>query len=351
MVADILGRWQQVSTKRASMTEASSSDVSREQEQEQQQDMKRERLQCLLRQEESHYLLQENYIHPSKDDNQSDNNMVVVPACPVAEQCARVVSDLAFSSIPPHDDGFHAYPSSSCVKELADSQVQSSKTAALKPSMLVGFWRQQMLDWSYLVMDSFGIDREVVAVSFNLLDRYVAEEMKSPIKITREDFQLFSMTSLFIGVKLLESFPRKLTANALVDMSRGFYASEDIVHTEKEILKTLGFYLNPTTTIGFCRLYWDMFPASSSSSSPFPSFGFKANCQSMAEAALADDFFMTKKPSTIALAVTLKAARIERYHDRTVQRFLAELCGILDVCNIHDFDSIYKRLDVLYNKS
>lgn len=201
-----------------------------------------------------------------------------------------------------------------------------------------------MLDWSYLVMDSFGIDREIVAVAFNLLDRYVAEEIKSTIPITREDFQLFSMTSLYIGVKLLESFPRKLTADALVEMSRGFYASDDIMQTEQEILKTLGFYLNPTTVIGFCRIYWQMFPTN-------VSYEFKATCQNMAEAALADTYFMTKKPSTIGAAVIVHAARIEGYDDGLMDSFLSGLRNVLSVPNIPDFEPIYQRLETLANKA
>jgi hypothetical protein len=307
----------------------------------------RESLQCLLSQEEKHYLLAEAYILPSKDLHRNTNNRELQEStCPAlsAEQCARVVSDLAFSSSPrTRGTGCEslqdAYPSSICVKELADSQVSPQPAS----SHIIGFWRQQMLEWSYLVMDSFGIDREVVAVSFNLLDRYVAKEIKSNIPITREDFQLFSMTCLFIGVKLLESFPRKITADALVAMSRGFYASEDIAQTEQDILKTLGFYLNPTTVFGFCRIYWNMFPLT-------VSFSFKASCQTMAEAALSDTFFMTKKPSTIGLAVVLHAARNEGYQDAITHGFLAELQDILDVPAIDDFGSIYQRLEMLFNK-
>ena len=311
----------------------------------------RESLQCLLRQEERYYLVRETYVRTSKELNSSNGSSTKqlqdstsFPALD-ADQCARIVSDLAFSSSQPTKNGdtieslYDAYPSSICVKELADAQVKA-QTAS---SNMVGFWRQQMLDWSYLVMDSFGIDREVVAVAFNLLDRYVAKEIKSNIPITREDFQLFSMTCLFIGVKLLESFPRKLTADALVDMSRGFYSSEDIALTEQEILKTLGFYLNPTSVVGFCRIYWNMFPLTVSSS-------FKASCQAMAEIALADTFFMTKKASTIGLAAVLRAARMEGFQDSITNEFLAQIQDVVNVTSTADFGSIYQRLEMVANK-
>lgn len=302
------------------------------------QDDLRERLEVLLLQEQRHYLC-EDYIHSREKDLATQ-----AEPCPVVLQCARVVSDLAFST---HDEAMQtAFPSSACVKDLAVSQVNVSfvrDEKAAASSKLVGFWRQQMVDWSYLVMDSFGIDRDVVAVSFNILDRYVAKETKSNIPITREDFQLFSMTSLFIGVKLLETFPRKLTADALVDMSRGFYAAEDILHTEQEILKTLGFYLNPTTAIGFCQIYWEMFPLP-------VSFEFKAHCQSIAEAALSDTFFMTRRPSRIGLAATLLAAR-EAGHDIDItQHFVMRVKDMFNSNSEDDFDLIHQRLELLSHK-
>lgn len=297
----------------------------------------RERLEGLLRQEQQHYLC-EDYIQ-AQDDVEPPKPM----ASGVVEECARVVSDLScFLSNEP----MHTFPSSVCVKELADSQMRSSfvkDEKSIACSKLVGFWRSQMVSWSYLVMDSFGIDREIVAVSFNILDRYVAPEMKSNIPITREDFQLFAMTALFIGVKLLESFPCKLTALNLVEMSRGFYSAEDIATQEQEILMTLRFYLCPTTIIGFCRIYWDMFPGT-------VSFRFKAFCQSLAESALSDTFFMSKKPSNIGVVVVLLAAREEGYTVSITELFLSRVHGTIETLCAKDFDVMYQRLDLLSNK-
>ena len=98
-----------------------------------------------------------------------------------------------------------------------------------------------MFDWACMVVDSFGMDRQNVALSMDLLDRYVAHELArtdvaSLPAVTRDDFQLFSMTTLYMAVKILEPFPRKITVQALVDMSRGFYSEIDIQVTEREIL-------------------------------------------------------------------------------------------------------------------
>lgn len=315
-------------------------------------DSLRERLVCLIRQEEEHYLCQD-YLQDLHQEHQQDQHQqqagvncreraTTKPlSCLAAEQCARIVSDLAFSS--PTDEALQTFPSSVCVKDLADSQARTSfvldKKAAASLA-LVGFWRQQMLDWSHLVLDSFGIDRDVVAVSFNILDRYIAQEIQSNIPITREDFQLFSMTALFIAVKLLESYPRKLTADALVDMSRGFYASEDILHTEREILKTLGFFLNPTTAFGFCRMYWEMFPLAAS-------FEFQANCQSITEFALKDTYFLAKKPSVVGLAAVMHASRLQGHPTNVSEQFLSEMRATISLQDGDDFGAVYDRLELV----
>ena len=303
----------------------------------------RERLGCLIHQEEQHYLCVDYLqgMHEQQQASESSNSSAKQKSCLAAEQCARIVSDLAFSSS--LDEALQTFPSSVCVKDLADSQARASFVVdkkAVASASLVGFWRQQMLDWSNLVLDSFGIDRDVVAVAFNLLDRYVAQELQSNIPITREDFQLFSMTALFIAVKLLESYPRKLTADALVEMSRGFYASEDILHTEREILKTLGFFLNPTTAVGFCRMYWEIFPLA-------VSFKFQSACQTIAEVALKDTYFLAKKPSIIGLAAVMHASRLEGHPSSVSQAFLSEIRRTISVQDSDDFEAIYQRLELI----
>jgi len=306
---------------------------------ESQLDDTRERLRCLIRQEAEHYLCEDYlqgmcHLQSSHDNRKAQSSLAV-------EECARIVSDLAFSSSA--DDSMPTYPSSVCVKDFADSQVRAPFIGETKSAVgpnLVGFWRQQMLDWSHLVLDSFGIDRDVAAVAFNVLDRYVAKETQSNIPITREDFQLFSMTALFIAVKLLESYPRKLSADSLVGMSRGFYATEDILQTEQEILKSLGFFLNPTTTIGFCRLFWDMFPLA-------VSFQFQLTCHSIAEIALKDTFFLARKPSTVGLAAVMHASRLEGHADSVRETFLSDLRGTISVGDNDDFNAVYQRVRLL----
>lgn len=301
----------------------------------------RERLCCLVEQEKKNYLCSD-YITPQANNNIETNNNVV--------QVAKVVADLAMFT--DTDDitptGVNKSPSAVCVRDLAPDTTTNNSTSSSfvrdgesADASVVGFWRQQMLNWSNVVIDSFGIDREVVAVGFNILDRYVGKEVQSGVPITREDFQLFCMTSLYIAVKILESYPRKLTADALVEMSRGFYAGEDILHTEREILKVLGWYLSPTTAIGYCRIFWDMIPVP-------VTHEFQTNCQVLAELALGDPYFLTKKPSMVALAAVLLSGRMEGMQNSVMSGFRDELPERMRAdCNTEEFEAVFQRLEYL----
>ena len=222
-------------------------------------------------------------------------------------ECARVVTDVSshpvFDSEPPSSTKSNVTksPSAVSVRDLEDphqlssvasqsapdsvdsfckvchkpTQPQTSPFSSANPSDgSVQYWREQMFDWCCLVVDSYGIqDRSgVVALSFSLLDRFLAHELKSLQEdafhepITRDDFQLYSMTALYIAVKLMEG--RRLTIEALVHMSRFFYKPEDIAATEQEMLTALQWHLNAPTPIGYCRLMWQLFPSQQSNRSP-----------------------------------------------------------------------------------
>jgi hypothetical protein len=217
-------------------------------------------------------------------------NMPRTPKCSsksdlvnLLEEVANVVTDKSFSS--------------STVEKSPSMASFQGVEEMNQPDMLeqlsskdYRFWRSQMYDWSCLVCDTFSIDREVAAVSFSILDRYVAkEDAESKNPITRSDFQLFSMTSLYLAIKILEPYPRKLGVEALVDMSRGFYSKEDITSTENDILTSLNWLVNPPTSLAFSRLYWELLPASDVTER------MQHASAALTEMAIVDGFFLSIK--------------------------------------------------------
>jgi hypothetical protein len=234
---------------------------------------------------------------------------------------------------------------SSSSTQLSNHSNDSCPSRPATELSYLGPWRHQMLNWAYAATETFNIDREVVPVAFSILDRYVSMEMKSEdgCPIRREDFQLFSMVSMYIAIKTLIPF-RKLTVDTMIDMSRDFYTEEDITLAELDILKALDWHVNPTTVIDFCRLYMRLFP---SRQQELSCGGVEAMCQYLAELALDDVYFLSKPASLVALATTLIA--IQRSGTTTpneTQGFLANLRGLVNIQS-SEFDSILRRLECL----
>ena len=91
-------------------------------------------------------------------------------------------------------------------------------------------WREKICEWSYQVIDHFDYSREVVMISMNLLDRYLAHQ-----SVNKKVFQLAAMTCLFIAIKLNE--PEKLTMSSMIELSRGYFRVDQMAAMEISILR------------------------------------------------------------------------------------------------------------------
>lgn len=113
-------------------------------------------------------------------------------------------------------------PIDSCGLSTADS---SQSSGDINES-----WREKICEWSYQVIDHFDFSREVVMVSMNLLDRFLASRT-----VNKKVFQLAAMTCLFIAIKLNE--PGKLTMLSMIELSRGYFKVNQMAAMEVSILR------------------------------------------------------------------------------------------------------------------
>lgn len=245
---------------------------------------------------------------------------------------------------PVYIKGYGEEHTSSGRSRMAMSEVRSP-LPPVQAARLAG-WRQRMIEWAYNVADTYSLDREVVAVAFHLLDRFIASEVFSSEEdyaqdpIDREDFQLYSMVCLYIAIKALVPV-RKLTMECIIEMSRGFYNKQHITEAELDVLDALNWHVNPATVMDFCRLYLHLFPNSLDEEM------LHASCQNLAELALDDIYFINKPTSLVALsAVLLAAQRFGVSFDET-QGFLANLQGLITVETL-EFDGLFRRLESLF---
>jgi hypothetical protein len=153
------------------------------------------------------------------------------------------------------------------------------------------------------VIDHFHLNREVVSISMNHLDRYLAAY---PSAVNRQLFQLLAMTCLYLSIKLNEIegvriSGSKSTMDAILQLSRGWFTIEQMEKMEYDILQRLQWRVHPPTVQLFVMHL-----------SSFLSCGdSQQECHDMAiflaELSVIDYYFVSYKPSEVALAALLNA--------------------------------------------
>ena len=111
----------------------------------------------------------------------------------------------------------------------------------------------------YRYVDTFGFSRTTVALAFDFLDRYLVKEYLTAVRITRQDFQLFSVAALYLAVKLHDSGDKLCDVN-LIDMSRDYFSLRDFEDADMYILKSLEWRLSPLTANFFLVELWKLYP-------------------------------------------------------------------------------------------
>lgn len=179
---------------------------------------------------------------------------------------------------------------------------QGSVSPTLSSTRIDEFCREQIVEWSFRVVDYFRIDREVVAVSLSFLDRFLAT-----CRCDRTSFKLAATTTLHLAVKLL--YPCKLAdLGILSDLSRGEFGMNDVCGMESHLLHTLSWNLHPPTAIAFSSIFLDYFFASRVVTISGIDLDDIYNVSSFfSELAVCDYFFVLLRSSTVALAAILNA--------------------------------------------
>jgi len=164
------------------------------------------------------------------------------------------------------------------------------------------YCREQIVEWSFRVVDYFRIDREVVAVSLSFLDRFLA-----CCRCDRTTFKLAATTTLHLAVKLL--YPCKLgDLGILSDLSRGEFDMRDVAEMESHILRALSWNLHPPTSITFGALFLDYFFATRAVTLSNTDLDDIYDISSFfCELAVCDYYFTPMQGSSIAIASILNS--------------------------------------------
>ena len=156
--------------------------------------------------------------------------------------------------------------------------------------------REKMCEWSYRVCDHFHTGREIVAISFSYLDRFIDK-----VSCDRTAFKLAAMTTLYLATKIFNS--KQITISSLAELSRGEFEMSHISEMEVIILQTLEWRLHPPTPQCFINILCNHLPVSKGPVST----AIYQRAMFFAELSLYDYSFVTRERSLIAIASMLNA--------------------------------------------
>ena len=159
-------------------------------------------------------------------------------------------------------------------------------------------WRRQIAEWSYQVVDYYAYSRKTAGIAISILDRYLEQA-----SVNRHDYQLASLTALFIAVKFCEARAPKMENFIILSADR--FLPGDVVAMEKTILDRINWNINLSLMIAPMTFVRAMLAYLSLAESPMQQL--LQRVQYLVELASCDYFFCTRLSSDIALASILCA--------------------------------------------
>mmetsp|Transcript_22005 Transcript_22005/g.32505 ORF Transcript_22005/g.32505 Transcript_22005/m.32505 type:complete len:301 (+) Transcript_22005:272-1174(+) len=203
-------------------------------------DESEDRLRAMLKQEETTYRCTDYLSAPHQPDSINEQELKICrspSALSVIEDCAKLVTDIS----------------------LVDHSQRKKLQPLVDPQLIP--WRFQMCNWAYSVTDRLGYSRAVVAITFDLLDRYIAKTSagnEHQFTMSCFDFQLLCMAAFYLAVKVNEPSDSIVSLEVMVEMSRGIFSVEDLEVAEQELLEVLQWHISPPTAYDFLGELFDL---------------------------------------------------------------------------------------------
>jgi len=171
------------------------------------------------------------------------------------------------------------------------------------PQMIDELCRSKMLKWCFQVADCGLCKRETVVVASSYLDRFLSSGTPRAMDVikTRKTYQLASITTLYMAIKLFEPF--ELDIAGLAIFCKKAFTVKDFVQMENDILSALNWRVHGPTANSFLEHFFALVPTEISiQNKPIWQRVIQISKQYI-ELTLDDFFFVTEKPSIVAVAI------------------------------------------------
>jgi Cyclin, N-terminal domain/Cyclin, C-terminal domain len=180
---------------------------------------------------------------------------------------------------------------------------------------------QYSVSYTFPIPFSFDLSREVVGVSLNLFDRYLAT-----LKENRTEGNLAlltSLTTLYIAMKLNDV--KKVRLDLLANLSRGQFGANDIEAMEWTVLSALNWNVNPPTQYHFIASFLSYLPTDIS---PAVWKELSEHSRYLCELSVCDSYFVGVNNSTVAFAAILNVMsdmNFSRFPGGLREKFLRDI--------------------------
>jgi len=151
------------------------------------------------------------------------------------------------------------------------------------------------------VVDHFQLQREVVSIAMNHLDRYLSQ---CDFVVDKNKFQLLAMTCLYLSIKLnvykhLLIPGSKSTMDSILQLSRGFFTLKEMEDMENDILQRLQWHVHPPSPQALVKHFLYLMGIEDTELLDVSQF--------MVELAVMDYYFVNYKASEVAIAAVMNA--------------------------------------------
>jgi hypothetical protein len=163
-----------------------------------------------------------------------------------------------------------------------------------------GNWRSTIVTWMYSIAEAFKLQQSVVSAAAYYLDKSVEQG----IITSPAEYQLASLTSLHMAMKLYES--KLFPWNELLKFGHGNFEDKDIIEMERSIMKGLDFHLHPPTANCFLQEFMKFLPRNILSKTRRK---IEMESERLIQATVTHDEFAEFLPSVSAYAAMLLAMR------------------------------------------
>mmetsp|Transcript_25838 Transcript_25838/g.44134 ORF Transcript_25838/g.44134 Transcript_25838/m.44134 type:complete len:327 (-) Transcript_25838:145-1125(-) len=233
-------------------------------------------------------------------------------------------------------------PSPQPTARSCSSDTDSSGAIVSASSRINQAWRKRICEWCFQVVDHFEFEREVVSIAMSYFDRFVATHA-----VNRRIIQLVAITALHLAIKLFE--PKKLQITCLIELSRGYFTSEHIIAMESSMLQSLQWHVHPPTPFAFCS---DLLRLVSEDIHPNTRYDLEEMARFLTELSVCDYWFVTRNPSSIALAAIISAIELQGSRIDNLKYevdFLHRVADIgIDITKDEEVTECYNRLRKLF---